>query len=116
MLFYVRLAVSLTYFNIAKMSGPVKKLPSAARQTRIRERLASEPGVGISDLAREFRVSEMTVRRDFPALAEKSHIQRTRGGAILSQRMILEFDYRGRREHNRAAKRAIATAARQLVQ
>ena len=34
------------------------------------------------------------------------------GGAVLAERMILEFDYRERREANREAKRAIAAAAR----
>lgn len=93
----------------------LKHLPSAARQTRIRERFADQPGVSISKLAREFGVSEMTIRRDLAALEGKSHIQRTHGGAVLTERMMLEFDYRDRREHNRAAKRAIAAAARRLV-
>jgi DeoR/GlpR family transcriptional regulator of sugar metabolism len=94
----------------------VKKLPSAARQTRIRGRFAERPGVSISALAREFGVSGMTIRRDLAALADKSQIQRTHGGAVLTERMMLEFDYRDRRETNRAAKCAIAAAARRLVQ
>ena len=94
----------------------MKHLPSAARQTRIRERFSGQSGVSISELAREFGVSEMTIRRDLAALESKSHIQRTHGGAMLTERMILEFDYRDRRELNRAAKRAIAAAARKLIQ
>ncbi len=94
----------------------MKKFPSAARQTRIRERLAAQPGVAIGDLAREFGVSEMTVRRDLDALEGQSHILRTHGGAVLTERMILEFDYRNRRELNRPAKRAIAAEARKLIQ
>jgi DeoR family transcriptional regulator of aga operon len=94
----------------------VKHLPSAARQNQIRQRLADQPGVAVAGLARAFGVSEMTIRRDLAALEAKSHVQRTHGGAMLSERMILEFDYRERREVNRAAKRAIAAAARRLVQ
>ena len=117
MLFYVRLFVFLTFFNIARHSRfLVRNLPSAARQTRIRERFAEQPGVSISELARELDVSEMTIRRDLAALEDKSHIQRTHGGAVLTERMMLEFDYRDRREQNRAAKHAIAAAARRLVQ
>ena len=93
----------------------MKKLPSTARQARIRERFAAEAGVSISALAREFHVSEMTIRRDLAALEDKAQIQRTHGGAVLTERMMLEFDYRERREHNRPAKRAIAAAARQRV-
>lgn len=94
----------------------MSNLPSAARQTKIRERFAAQPGVGVSDLATEFGVSEMTIRRDLAALEGQSHIERTHGGAVLTPRMMLEFDYRDRREHNRAAKQAIAAEARRLVQ
>ena len=94
----------------------MKNLPSAARQSQIRERFAAGPGVSVSELAREFDVSEMTIRRDLAVLEGQSHIQRTHGGAFLTQRMMLEFDYRGRREVNRAAKAAIAAEARKLVQ
>jgi DeoR/GlpR family transcriptional regulator of sugar metabolism len=86
-----------------------------ARQNKIRERFAEQPGATISELAREFGVSEMTIRRDLDALERQSHVQRTHGGAILTERMILEFDYRDRRATNRAAKCAIAAEARKLV-
>jgi DeoR/GlpR family transcriptional regulator of sugar metabolism len=108
------------YFDIlehrVRIGPAVKKLPSAARHTRIRERFAAQPGVSVSELAREFAVSEMTVRRDLAALEAEAHIERTHGGAVLTERMMLEFDYRDRRERNRAAKRAIAAEARKLVQ
>lgn len=57
----------------------------------------------------------MTIRRDLDALEAQAHIFRTHGGAMLTEKMILEFDYRDRRETNGAAKRAIATEARKLV-
>ena len=94
----------------------MQNLPSAVRQTQIRQRLSERPGVAVGALARELGVSEMTIRRDLAALEAKSHVQRTHGGAMLSERMILEFDYRHRRETNGAAKRAIAAEARKLVQ
>lgn len=94
----------------------MKKLTSAARQARIRERLSTQASVSIAELATDCRVSEMTIRRDLAALEQQAQVQRTHGGAILTERMILEFDYRERREQNRDAKRAIAAAARKLVQ
>jgi DeoR family transcriptional regulator, fructose operon transcriptional repressor len=94
---------------------PVKNLPSAARKLRIKERLAEQPGVSVSELARELGVSEMTIRRDFSTLEEQALVQRTHGGAVLTQKMMLEFDYRERRGKNQAAKRAIAAEARKLV-
>jgi DeoR/GlpR family transcriptional regulator of sugar metabolism len=93
----------------------VKNLPPVARRNKIRERFAEQPGATISELAREFDVSEMTIRRDLDALERQSHVQRTHGGAILTERMILEFDYRDRRATNHAAKRAIAAEARKIV-
>ncbi|MCX6950609.1 MAG: DeoR/GlpR family DNA-binding transcription regulator [Verrucomicrobia bacterium] len=94
----------------------MKNLPSAARQAKIRDRFSEKPGVSIGELAQEFGVSEMTIRRDLAALEAKSHIQRTHGGAMLTERMMLEFDYRDRRAINRAAKCAIAAEARKRVQ
>lgn len=106
----------LTFPHILRLLRIVKKLPSAARQAHIRQRFAAGPGVSVSVLARTFGVSEMTVRRDLTALEGQSHIQRTHGGAVLTERMMLEFDYRERREHNRPLKQAIAAAARKLIQ
>lgn len=58
----------------------------------------------------------MTIRRDLSALERHALIERTHGGAVLSQRMILEFDYRDKRARNSAAKLAIAAEARKLVE
>lgn len=93
----------------------MKNLPFAARQAKIRDHLAAQPGLSVSELARKFGVSEMTVRRDFTALEDQDLVRRTHGGARLTERMMLEFDYRDRRKLNQKAKRAIAAAARRLV-
>jgi DeoR family transcriptional regulator, fructose operon transcriptional repressor len=115
MLKFVRIVRLLTFSNANELSSHVKHLPSAARQLKIRDRFAEQPGVSIRKLAREFGVSEMTIRRDLAALEGKSHIQRTHGGAVLTERMMLEFDYRDRRGKNQRIKCAIAAAARQRV-
>lgn len=93
----------------------MKDLPSAARRAQIRVQLATRAGISVAALAREFGVSEMTIRRDLAALEAGSQVQRTHGGAMLTERMMLEFDYRDRRELNRPCKRAIAAEARKLV-
>ena len=90
-------------------------LPAAARQAKIRERFATQPSVSVAELAREFDVSEMTIRRDLNALETAAQIQRTHGGAIVTERMVLEFDYRDRRARNQEQKQAIAREARKLV-
>jgi DeoR/GlpR family transcriptional regulator of sugar metabolism len=116
MLLVVIFSIYLTYSNILFPIRGVKNLPSAVRQAQIRACFAARPGVSVSALAGEFDVHEMTIRRDLRALESQSHIQRTHGGAMLTERMILEFEYRNRQETNRAAKRAIAAEARKLVQ
>jgi DeoR/GlpR family transcriptional regulator of sugar metabolism len=98
------------------MTRIVRKVPSAGRQSHIRKRIATEPGVTVAQMARELGVSAMTIRRDLAALEGMAHIRRTHGGAVLAERMLLEFDYRDRMYHNQAAKQAIALAARKLVQ
>jgi DeoR family transcriptional regulator of aga operon len=106
----------LTPSNIGHDNHRVKNLPFAARQARIQDHLAAQPGLSVSELAPRFGVSEMTIRRDFAALEDQDLVRRTHGGARLTERMMLEFDHRDRRKLNQAAKRAIATAARRLVQ
>ena len=49
----------------------MKNLPLAARQAQIRDHFVDHPGVSIATLARQFGVSEMTIRRDLSALEEK---------------------------------------------
>lgn len=93
----------------------MRRLPTAARHQAIRKHLARHPGVPVGVLATKLGVSEMTIRRDFAVLESKAQVQRTHGGAVLTERMILEFDYRDRLERNRGAKRAIAAEARKMV-
>jgi DeoR family fructose operon transcriptional repressor len=112
MLLFVILCIDLTFPNIARLLLSVKKSPLRRPTGPDPRALRAGPGVSVSELAREFDVSEMTIRRDLAALEGQSHIRRTHGGAVLTQRMMLEFDYRERRETNRPLKQAIAAAAR----
>jgi len=92
-----------------------RKKSSVARQRHISERLSREASVSIAALAVELGVSEMTVRRDLEALEKTSSIQRTHGGAVLSERMIFEFEYRDRQKERLEQKREIAEAALRLI-
>src|SRR3954467_7610701 len=91
----------------------------AERQSRLQELLARR---GISDLdtlARELSVSNSTVRRDVEILEQKGLVNRTHGGVIWtgdknSSPRPYAFDQRT--SYRSDAKRAIAKAARQLIQ
>ena len=69
----------------------------------------------ISELSERFNVTKMTIRRDLNRLDREGHVRKTRGGAVLAERMIFEFDFRRRRERQAAAKLAIAQEARKMA-
>ncbi|MEA2068913.1 MAG: DeoR/GlpR family DNA-binding transcription regulator, partial [Verrucomicrobiota bacterium] len=71
--------------------------------------------VSITQLAEQYGVSEMTIRRDLRKLEEQGEVQRTHGGALPTERMLFEFDFSIKRSENKEAKRAIAAAAAKLV-
>ncbi len=94
----------------------VKQISAAQRRSAIRGLLAKRQEVAIADLAEQFGVSEMTVRRDLDRLERSGEVRRTHGGAMPSERMVFEFHFLARRQANLAAKRAIAAEALKLVQ
>jgi DeoR/GlpR family transcriptional regulator of sugar metabolism len=55
------------------------------RRRRIQKLVESNHNVSVSGLARQFNVSEMTIRRDLAALLAEGAIERTHGGAIPSK-------------------------------
>ncbi|HAU38971.1 MAG TPA: DeoR/GlpR transcriptional regulator, partial [Phycisphaerales bacterium] len=81
------------------------------RREEIQRILQSRQQVSISQLARRFGVSEMTIRRDLDQLESQGRVRRTHGGALPAERMVFEFDFVARRQANRPAKQAIAAEA-----
>lgn len=63
------------------------------------------------DLAIEFGVHEMTIRRDFETLVEQGLLERVRGGARLRERMGEELTQQMRAARHIEAKTAIAREA-----
>jgi DeoR/GlpR family transcriptional regulator of sugar metabolism len=55
------------------------------RRRRIQILIESNRNASVAGLARQFNVSEMTIRRDLAALLEEGAIERTHGGAIPSK-------------------------------
>ena len=93
--------------------------PIPTLDERIREvlrLLETRDSLSVSELAKEFRVSEVTVRSDLSTLAEQGLVARVRGGVRALQRGQSEiaFDLRLRIEAGR--KQAIARAAAALVE
>jgi DeoR/GlpR family transcriptional regulator of sugar metabolism len=97
------------------MSVEIPNLSQGERMQRVLELLESRDSVQVTELAREFAVSEVTVRSDLSQLAREGLVARVRGGVRPLQRgqSELGFDFRLRLEVER--KRAVARAAAEMV-
>lgn len=93
-----------------------KPLIPAQRRERIQEYLAIHQIVRTIDLCEMLDTSEATVRRDLEWLEQKGILERTHGGAILNQRMILEQEYQQRAQHHPEEKRRIGELAASLIE
>jgi DeoR/GlpR family transcriptional regulator of sugar metabolism len=87
----------------------------ADRQRRIQELIERNRIVRVTELAAEFGVTELTVRRDLDALAEQGLLDRTHGGAILRRRMRIEPFYAEKHKQNQEEKRRIARAVNSCI-
>jgi DeoR family transcriptional regulator, fructose operon transcriptional repressor len=87
----------------------------AERHHRIRELLRERGAARVSTLADLLGVSEVTVRRDLEELERRGQLERTHGGAILSQHMGPEPAYREAVARNPEQKRQIGEAAARLA-
>jgi DeoR/GlpR family transcriptional regulator of sugar metabolism len=85
------------------------------RRSAVRERLARAGEVDIAELAVEFAVSEMTIRRDLEALEAEGVARRVRGGAISVVSRSYEPPFEARRTANVAVKAALGVKAADLV-
>jgi DeoR family fructose operon transcriptional repressor len=93
-----------------------KVLIPAQRRERIQEYLALHKIVPSAELSRMLDVSEATVRRDLEYLEMEGIVERTHGGAILSQRMRLEPEYLQRAARHVDEKRAIGIMAASFIE
>ena len=97
------------------MARVKNKLTQMQRMQAIREALLRGKEVAVDVLARQFKVSGMTIRRDLEQLESQGDIVRTYGGAALAQRLTFEFSFRDQAHSHNARKQAIAQQAAALV-
>jgi DeoR/GlpR family transcriptional regulator of sugar metabolism len=93
-----------------------KPLIPAQRRERIQEYLAIHKIVRMDDLYAMLDTSEATVRRDLEWLEHEGIVERTHGGAILSQRLTLEPEYVQRAQKRPEEKRLIGEMAAALIE
>lgn len=88
------------------------------RRIKVLERIAADQAVEVSSLAREFDVSEMTIRRDLRRLDRDGFVRRTYGGAttrIVRSAGAFEVTQNARMLHHAQEKRQIAMRAAELT-
>lgn len=88
------------------------------RRIKMLERVAADQAVEVSSLARQFGVSEMTIRRDLRRLDRDGFVRRTYGGAttpVVRAVGALEIPQSPRVLHHVQEKASIASRAAQLT-
>ncbi|MDR2504518.1 MAG: DeoR/GlpR family DNA-binding transcription regulator [Oscillospiraceae bacterium] len=85
------------------------------RRELIKTKLSSDGNVVVAELAREFGVTEETIRRDLDKLEQEGHARKTYGGAVRSDSAQFDLPYRIRSQTNVESKRQMATLAAKLV-
>ncbi len=85
------------------------------RRNAIMSRLTLEGKVIVADLAREFNVTEETIRRDLEKLDNEGFAKKTYGGAVLSQKGEEDLPYSVRKRANVERKQRIAEKIGDLI-
>lgn len=85
------------------------------RQKKIFDIVSKKGSVSVDYLAKYFKVSKMTIRRDLEKLQELDILQRTHGGAMLPQVLSKELTYLEKQTINIEAKKQIARDALKYV-
>jgi DeoR family transcriptional regulator, fructose operon transcriptional repressor len=92
-----------------------KTLIPAQRRERIQKYLETYKIARTVDLYKMLETSEATVWRDLEWLEQKGIIERTHGGAMLSERITLEPEYQQRAKKHPEEKRMIGALAASLI-
>ncbi len=90
--------------------------PTDQRKAAILERIRQEAATTVAELAAQFQVSEMTVRRDLGSLQKAGLLQRVHGGAVGSRGRSYEPPYVVRSAQALPEKQRIARAAAALIE
>jgi DeoR/GlpR family transcriptional regulator of sugar metabolism len=96
--------------------GRDRAMLAPQRQAAILDRVRAAGGVRVGELANDFGVSDMTIRRDLEALAERGLLAKVYGGATtVGAKSTDEPGFTAKSGRQHAEKVAIATAAADLV-
>lgn len=86
------------------------------RRNKILSRLKAEKHVVVSELAKQFDVSEETIRRDLDKMEKEGLVVKSYGGAVLSENSAAELPFVVRKRSNVAEKQVIAEIVASLIE
>lgn len=96
---------------------PADGLFNEERRRKILEMIHRDGRVLVKDLARQFRISQITIRKDLEVLENQGSVHRTHGGALPVQTgALLDPTLREKEKLHRREKLRIAEAAAKLVE
>ena len=78
------------------------------RRKLILEKVHAEKKVIVSELSKEFDVSEETIRRDLDKLADEGHVIKSYGGAVINEIGSIDLPFNVRWKSNSVGKQKIA--------
>jgi DeoR family transcriptional regulator, aga operon transcriptional repressor len=90
-------------------------LPTLERQKQILSLLARQRRLSVTDIVRQFSISEATARRDLESLTSQGKAQRVHGGVIAVEQAPPELPILERESEQLEEKRRIGRAAASLV-
>jgi DeoR/GlpR family transcriptional regulator of sugar metabolism len=93
----------------------LKDLYLEERRREIIKRVNQDGRVSVAELSQQFGVSEVTIRSDLHALAERNLVLRTHGGAVPLTGSLLELSLALRRQQQVSEKRRIGAAGAAMV-
>ncbi|MBQ9613597.1 MAG: DeoR/GlpR transcriptional regulator [Lachnospiraceae bacterium] len=85
------------------------------RRNRIVEMLQQQKRVVVSDLSRQFVVSEETIRRDLDLLDREGIATKSYGGAVFNETNNIELPFNLRKKTNVVGKQKIAELVKELI-
>lgn len=89
---------------------------AAERRNLILDRAHEKGRVIVSELSKEFDVSEETIRRDLDKLAEDGHVTKSYGGAVINEKSSIDLPFNERWKVNPVGKQKIAELVCQEIE
>lgn len=85
------------------------------RREEILTAIQNEGRVKVTDLSRQYGISEVSIRKDLEILETRGQLARVHGGAVGVEKTYINMDLNERFKTNSAAKRALAEQVAELI-